>query len=90
MISVLNFFAEMVINDWKNKPGVRTIYALTMFTFIVSLGGLSIFPHQEPRFLIPLTVPMVLMNAHKLRNFSDSLLRVSVGRDGCLYKEVGL
>jgi len=67
LISVLNFFAEMVINDWKNKPGVRTIYALTMFTFIVSLGGLSIFPHQEPRFLIPLTVPMVLMNAHKLR-----------------------
>ena len=71
LISVLNFFAEMVINDWKNKPGVRTIYALTMFTFIVSLGGLSIFPHQEPRFLIPLTVPMVLMNAHKLRKFSE-------------------
>ena len=46
LISVLNFFAEMVINDWKNKPGVRTIYALTMFTFIVSLGGLSLFPHQ--------------------------------------------
>ena len=34
---------------------------------IVSLAGLSLFPHQEPRFLIPLTVPLVLMNAHKLR-----------------------
>ena len=87
MISVLNFFAEMVINDWKNKPGVRTIYALTMFTFIVSLGGLSIFPHQEPRFLIPLTVPMVLMNAHKLRNFSEQPFESleTEGIFGCLH-----
>lgn len=67
LYSALNFVAEIIMNDWKNKPGVRTVYALTMFTFIISLGLFSIFPHQEPRFLIPLTVPVVLMNAHKLR-----------------------
>ena len=67
LVSALNFVAEVIMNDWKNKPGVRTIYAMTMFTFITSLGMLSIFPHQEPRFLIPLTVPIVLMNAHRLR-----------------------
>ncbi len=58
LYSAINFVAEIFMNDWKNKPGVRTIYALTMFTFIVSLAALSVFPHQEPRFLIPLTVPV--------------------------------
>ena len=43
------------------------MYALTMFTFVTALGLLSFIPHQEPRFLIPLTLPIVLMNAHKLR-----------------------
>ena len=43
------------------------MYALTMFTFVTALGTLSFIPHQEPRFLIPLTLPIVLMNAHKLR-----------------------
>ncbi len=57
----------MFANEWRQKPSVRNVYALTMFTFVVGLGALSVFGHQEPRFLIPLIVPIVLMNAHKLR-----------------------
>ena len=64
---MMNFAADMLHNTWKEKPGVRNVYALNMFTFALSLGALSLFPHQEPRFLIPLTLPIVLMNAHKLR-----------------------
>lgn len=67
LISALNFIAEIGCNEWKNKPGVRTVSAMTTFTFILSLAALSVFPHQEPRFLIPLTVPIVLMNSHVLR-----------------------
>ena len=67
MWSTAQFFGEMFSNEWRNKPGIRTVYALTMFTFVTALGLLSLIPHQEPRFLIPLTLPIVLMNAHKLR-----------------------
>lgn len=67
LISAAYFFCEMIGNEWRKKPGVRTAYALTTFTFVVSLGSLSVIPHQEPRFLIPLIVPLVIMNAHKLR-----------------------
>ena len=67
LFSVVNYFAEIVANDWRHKPSVINVYAMTMFSFVTALGALSIFPHQEPRFLIPLTVPVVLMNAHKLR-----------------------
>ena len=67
MWSAIKFFGEMVSNEWRKKPGIRTIYALTMFTFVTAMAILSMIPHQEPRFLIPLTLPIVLMNAHKLR-----------------------
>ena len=65
--SAIKFFGEMVSNEWRKKPGIRTVYALTMFTFVTAMAMLSMIPHQEPRFLIPLTLPIVLMNAHKLR-----------------------
>ena len=67
MWSAVKFFGEMVSNEWQKKPGIRTVYALTMFTFVTAVGMLSLIPHQEARFLIPLTLPVVLMNAHKLR-----------------------
>ena len=67
LLTAGNFFFEMVSNEWRSKPSVRNVYALTMFSFVSGLGALSIIPHQEPRFLIPLIVPIVLMNAHKLR-----------------------
>ena len=49
------------------KNSTFTVGAMSFFTFIVALAMLSVFPHQEPRFLIPLTVPLVMMNAPKLR-----------------------
>jgi phosphatidylinositol glycan class Z len=67
MFSAISYFSEMLANDWRHKPSVINVYAMTMFTFVSALGFLSLIPHQEPRFLIPLTVPIVLMNAHKLR-----------------------
>ena len=67
LLTAGNFFFEMVSNEWRTKPSVRNVYALTMFSFVSGLCALSIFPHQEPRFLIPLIAPIVLMNAHKLR-----------------------
>ena len=67
LLTVGSFFYEMFSNEWRAKPSVRNVYALTMFSFVTGLCALSIFPHQEPRFLIPLIVPIVLMNAHKLR-----------------------
>ena len=65
--SGVQFFGEMFTSEWRNKPGIRTIYALTMFAFVTPLGLLCLIPHQEPRFLLPLILPVVLMNAHKLR-----------------------
>ena len=67
LLTVGNYFGEMLSNEWRAKPSVRNVYALALFTFVTGLGALSLFPHQEPRFLIPLIAPTVLLNADKLR-----------------------
>ena len=31
----VNFVAEIIMNDWKNKPPVVTVGAMSFFTFII-------------------------------------------------------
>ncbi len=56
----------MLANKWGHKPSWCNAHSLATFTFGVALSALSLFPHQEPRFLIPLIVPVVLVNADML------------------------
>lgn len=54
------------------KQIVKQLYALMasnrfcfmLFSFLVPLMLLSCAPHQEPRFLLPLIVPLVLLTGH--------------------------
>ncbi|XP_064595496.1 GPI mannosyltransferase 4-like [Liolophura sinensis] len=45
--------------DWRQKK----LWPLVWIFYLPSLL-LSVFPHQEPRFIIPLLTPMVLLAAH--------------------------
>jgi phosphatidylinositol glycan class Z len=40
-------------------------------SFIIPIAMLSIFPHQEPRFIIPVLIPLVFLFAHWIRNSSN-------------------
>ncbi len=66
--AVANFYASVFGNRWGQKPSIRNASALAAFGFTVSLAALSVFPHQEPRFLLPLVVPCVLLGANGLRH----------------------
>ena len=67
VITVINWFSDILYMQWQNKPSVRTIFSLTLFSAIVPIIGLSMVKHQEARFLIPILPCVVLMCAHKLR-----------------------
>lgn len=41
----------------------HTFYSVMSFTIVVPLLGLSIQPHQEPRFLVPLLAPATVLTA---------------------------
>ncbi|KAF5279809.1 hypothetical protein FQA39_LY18231 [Lamprigera yunnana] len=50
-------------NKFHYLPSMRSIRGLMTMSILFPLGILSIFPHQEPRFLIPLLLPMVYLYA---------------------------
>lgn len=45
---------------------MQSIVGLMIFTFIVPVALLSFFPHQEPRFIIPVLFPLVFLYAPEL------------------------
>ena len=48
-------------SSWTAKPDLFNFNGLAIFSFAFPLMTLSLTPHQEPRFLIPLLVPLVLL-----------------------------
>ena len=73
LFSLATFVSDIVRKDWQNKPGVRTVYAMTIltFAFVVSVNSVLLpFRQKSPDMklmLMPLTLPIVLVNSHKLR-----------------------
>lgn len=51
---------------WLHLPRLQSIVGLMTFTFIVPVALLSLFPHQEPRFIIPVLFPLVFLYAPEL------------------------
>lgn len=49
--------------QYTKLPHIHSIEALMLLTIIVPLVGLSYFPHQEPRFLLPLVLPVVYLHS---------------------------
>jgi len=67
LLTVAQFFLDMCYQPWNKKPSVRTVYGLTLFSSLVPLACLSLFKHQEARFLLPILPSIILMASHKLR-----------------------
>lgn len=51
----------LVSSPWSSKPDLFNFHGLLVFSFAFPLAALSLTPHQEPRFLLPLLVPLVLL-----------------------------
>ncbi|XP_012058639.1 PREDICTED: GPI mannosyltransferase 4 [Atta cephalotes] len=52
--------------QWLHLPRLQSIVGLMTFTFIIPVALLSFFPHQEPRFIIPVLFPLVFLYAPEL------------------------
>lgn len=51
---------------WLHLPRLQSIVGLMTSTFIIPIALLSLFPHQEPRFIIPVLFPLVFLHAPEL------------------------
>lgn len=48
-----------------------------MAAFVVPVGLLSIFPHQEPRFIIPVFLPLVFLFTHWIKDLDTGVVNVA-------------
>ncbi|XP_050435605.1 GPI mannosyltransferase 4 [Adelges cooleyi] len=61
----LNKFLEIFRNGQYNLlPNIHRVDTLMVANVIIPLALLSLFPHQEPRFLLPLLLPIVFTTAN--------------------------
>lgn len=52
--------------DYKFLPRAQSVVTLMNATIFIPLACLSLVNHQEPRFLVPITLPIILLHAPKL------------------------
>ncbi|XP_011501597.1 PREDICTED: GPI mannosyltransferase 4 isoform X2 [Ceratosolen solmsi marchali] len=57
---------------WLELPRIQNVESFMVASFIIPIAMLSIFPHQEPRFIIPVLIPLVFLFAHWIKNSSNS------------------
>ncbi|XP_076657249.1 GPI mannosyltransferase 4 isoform X2 [Halictus rubicundus] len=64
---------------WLDLPRIQSVVGLMTASFIVPIVMLSIFPHQEPRFIIPTVLPLVFLYAPDLNQTSgvDTIAKVT-------------
>ncbi|XP_042223833.1 GPI mannosyltransferase 4-like isoform X2 [Homarus americanus] len=68
--SVSKYMASFITNDMTKKPKIFSIATMLLATFILPVLVLSAVPHQEPRFLLPTLLPLVILH-------SDDVLLIS-------------
>lgn len=54
---------------WLELPRIQSVESLMVASFGVPIALLSIFPHQEPRFIIPVLLPLVYLFSHVVENY---------------------
>ena len=75
MFGPLTLFAYLSIPTtlWNRKSETiiekDVIFMVYQTMIVFSLGFLSIAPHQEPRFLLPLLIPLVLLGEKYIKRF---------------------
>lgn len=71
IILIISF--RILKGRWLELPRVNNINGLMMSSFIVPVLLLSIFPHQEPRFIIPILLPLVFLFTPYLKTTTDKV-----------------
>ena len=64
---------------WLDLPRIQSVVGLMTTSFIIPIILLSIFPHQEPRFIIPTLLPLVFLYAPNISHTSgvDTISRIA-------------
>uniref|UniRef100_A0A146LIZ0 Mannosyltransferase n=1 Tax=Lygus hesperus TaxID=30085 RepID=A0A146LIZ0_LYGHE len=75
LLTFVGFLYRGAMKQYSSLPRVQSIIGLMTASFILPVAFLSVFPHQEARFLIPVTLPLVFLYTQKIRKIEDTSLQ---------------
>ncbi|CAH0405172.1 unnamed protein product [Chilo suppressalis] len=76
VFTVTGYIYRFTRGQYSKLPRIQSITGLMMFSLITPIALLSMFPHQEARFIIPVLVPLVYLFGNHLHvNESDGPYR---------------
>ncbi|XP_063240991.1 GPI mannosyltransferase 4 [Bacillus rossius redtenbacheri] len=64
--AALRLVYRCVCRRWRDLPRAQSVVGLMTASWLVPVALLSLFPHQEPRFLVPVTLPLVFLYTRRL------------------------
>lgn len=70
--TVSKYVTSFISNDIVRKPKVFSMATMLLISFIMPVIFLSTFPHQEPRFLLPTLLPLVILHSDNIQLYSKS------------------
>lgn len=79
IIGAVDITTKFLQRKFNLLPTVRSIKGLMTMSYIAPTLFLSIFPHQEPRFLLPIVIPLVYLFANKIKEEAQTELVQSEG-----------
>lgn len=82
LLAFLHILYRAFSRRWSSLPRIQSIFGLMTATFLIPIALLSIIPHQEPRFIIPVTLPLVFLHSQRIRRISEQSSVVSRKENG--------
>lgn len=69
---------RFICGNYSQLPRIQSITGLMLFSLIIPIAVLSLFPHQEARFIIPVLLPLVYLYGNLL--FANEDDKPSIGK----------
>ncbi|KAI5636732.1 alg9-like mannosyltransferase family domain-containing protein [Phthorimaea operculella] len=66
IITLAGNLYRFIRGQYSKLPRIQSITGLMLFSLVTPVALLSLFPHQEARFIIPVLVPLVYMFGNQL------------------------
>ncbi|KAM3967865.1 phosphatidylinositol glycan anchor biosynthesis class Z [Aphomia sociella] len=72
IISLAGNTYRFIRGQYNKLPRIQSITGLMLFSLVIPVAILSLFPHQEARFIIPVLIPLIYLYGNHLHpNESD-------------------
>ncbi|XP_059051020.1 GPI mannosyltransferase 4 isoform X2 [Achroia grisella] len=72
LVSIAGNTYRFIRGQYSKLPRIQSITGLMLFSLIIPVAILSLFPHQEARFIIPILIPLIYLYGNHLHpNESD-------------------